>query len=119
MLSAGAWLWFLGSLRSYLLRAEGGTGTLSTAAFGAGFVGIVVQVLIQAPQSALAMASSGNVEPGLALVMANMAYAFNVIAYVPLAVMLVAVALGPWCRLEQGHSRSGWGGYPRPPRRHS
>lgn len=93
MLSAGAWLWFLGSLRSYLLRAEGGTGTLSTAAFGAGFVGIVVQVLIQAPQSALAMASSGNVEPGLALVMANMAYAFNVIAYVPLAVMLVAVAL--------------------------
>lgn len=67
--------------------------TLSTAAFGAGFVGIVVQVLIQAPQSALAMASSGNVEPGLALVMANMAYAFNVIAYVPLAVMLVAVAL--------------------------
>ena len=25
VLSAGAWLWFLGSLRSYLLRAEGGT----------------------------------------------------------------------------------------------
>ena len=93
VLSAGAWLWFLGSLRSYLLRAEGGVGMLSMVAFGAGVVGIGIQALIQAPQSALAMASSGSVEPGLALMMANMAYAFNVIAYVPLAVMLVAVAL--------------------------
>jgi len=30
--------WFFGSLRGVLLQAEGGTGTLSTVAFGAGIV---------------------------------------------------------------------------------
>jgi hypothetical protein len=93
ILSAGAWLWFLGSLRSYLLRSEGGTGRLSGVAFGAGVIGIGIQALIQAPQSALAMASSNPVEPSLAVVMANMGYAFNVIAYIPLAIMLAAVAV--------------------------
>ena len=93
ILSAGAWLWFLGSLRAYLMRSEGGTGRLASIAFGAGVVGIGIQASIQAPQSALAMASSNPVEPSLAVVMANMGYAFNVIAYVPLAVMLTAVAL--------------------------
>ncbi len=93
VLSAGAWLWFLGSLRGYLLRSEGGIGRLSAVAFGAGIIGVGIQALIQAPQSALAMASTNPVEPSLAVVMANMAYAFNVIAYVPMAVMLAAVAM--------------------------
>src|SRR5947209_2270684 len=31
-------LWFLGSLRSFLRAGEGGTGRLSTVAFGAGLV---------------------------------------------------------------------------------
>jgi hypothetical protein len=93
VLSAGAWLWFLGSLRSYLLRWEGGAGTLSTVAFGTGVIGIGIQALIQAPQSALAMASRDPVEPSVAAVMANMGYAFNVIAYIPLAVMLGAVTV--------------------------
>ena len=73
--------------------APTGSGRLASIAFGAGVVGIGIQALIQAPQSALAMASSTPVEPSLAVVMANMGYAFNVIAYVPLAVMLTAVAL--------------------------
>jgi hypothetical protein len=35
-------VWFLGSLRSYLRAAEGGEGRLSSAAFGGGLVGIAV-----------------------------------------------------------------------------
>jgi hypothetical protein len=37
-IGAGAYVWFLGSLRSFLMRAEGGTGRLSTVAFGAGII---------------------------------------------------------------------------------
>lgn len=38
VVSAGFYLWFFGSLRNFLIRREGGTGRLSTLAFGAGFV---------------------------------------------------------------------------------
>lgn len=93
VLSAGIFLWFLGSLRGFLLRAEGGTGTLSTVAFGAGVVGIGINMLVQAPQSALAMASNGAVESGLAGMISDLGYALSTIAYVPMAVMLVAVAV--------------------------
>jgi hypothetical protein len=93
VLSAGALLWFLGSLRSVLARAEGGTGRLSAVAFGAGLVGVGLQAAIQAPQSALAMASDGSLDPQLAAMMSNLGYVLSAIAYVPLAVMLVAVAL--------------------------
>src|SRR6266705_1050180 len=39
-------LWFFGSLRSYLRRAEGGTGRLSAVAFGGGLLagGIAVRL---------------------------------------------------------------------------
>ncbi|HEX6198130.1 MAG TPA: hypothetical protein VFZ37_19625 [Jiangellaceae bacterium] len=93
VLSAGAFLWFLGSLRDFLAKAEGGTGRLSMVAFGAGAVGIAISVLIQAPQIALAVASRTEVEPGLAGVIAGLGYALTLIAYVPLAVMFAAVAV--------------------------
>jgi hypothetical protein len=93
VLGAGALLWFLGSLRAVLLRAEGGTGRLTALMFGAGLVGIGLQAAIQAPQSALAMASDGTLDPQLAAMTSNLGYALSVIAYVPLAVMLAAVAV--------------------------
>lgn len=93
ILSAGALLWFLGSLRSFLLRAEGGTGRLSTVAFGAGLVGFGLQAAIQAPQSALAMASDGTLDPQLAAMMSDLGFALSIVAYVPIAVMLAAVAV--------------------------
>jgi hypothetical protein len=92
VLGAGALLWFLGCLRAVLLRAEGGTGRLTSVAFGAGLVGFRLQAAIQAPQSALAMASDGTLDPQLAAMVSNLAYALSVIAYVPVAVMLAAVA---------------------------
>jgi hypothetical protein len=47
-------LWFLGSLRSYLRAAEGGEGRLSAATFGAGVAGIVLLLAGAALLSAIA-----------------------------------------------------------------
>jgi hypothetical protein len=42
VLGAVAFLWWLGSLRSYLRSAEGGEGRLSAAAFGGGIAGVAI-----------------------------------------------------------------------------
>ena len=93
VLSAGAYLWFFGVLRTFLLQAEGGPGMLSTIAFGAGIVSAVIQMVFQGFQVALAVASNHPVEPTLAALFSNAILALSVIAYVPLAVMLAAVAV--------------------------
>ena len=54
VLSAGAYLWFFGSLRSVLMRAERGSGTLSTITFGAGVVSAGLQMILQCLQTAIA-----------------------------------------------------------------
>ncbi len=89
VIGAGFFLWFLGSLRSFLVRAEGGTGRLSAVAFGAGIASIVITVVALAFQIGLAMAPGGAVEPAL---VATMGAVFTV-ANLPLAVMLIAVAV--------------------------
>ena len=89
VLSAGFYLWFFGSLRSFLIRRERGTGRLSTVAFGAGFVWAGLQMAAQAFQVGVAIAPSGGLEPTLLWTMAAM---FS-IANMPLAVMLFATAL--------------------------
>jgi hypothetical protein len=93
VLSASVYLWFFGSLRSYLWQVEGESGRLSTVAFGAGVIWTGLQMVFQGIQVALAMASSGPVEPALAGMMSDLTYALSVIAYVPMAVMLAAVAV--------------------------
>jgi hypothetical protein len=92
VLSAGANLWFLSSLRSLLLRAEGGTGRVSTVAFGAGIVGVGLSAAMQAPQVALALASGEAVDPALAGMFSALMYALSTIAFVPTAMLLAAVA---------------------------
>jgi hypothetical protein len=91
--SAGAYLWFFGSLRSFLFRAEGRTGTLSTIVFGAGAVWAGLQMVFQSFQVALALSSSGEIEPSLAAMISDLIYALSVIAYVPMAVVLAAVSV--------------------------
>ena len=93
VLSAGVYLWFFGSLRSFLFRAEGKAGTLSTISFGAGVVWAGLQMVMQSFQVALAMGSGGDIEPSLAGMMSDLTYALSVIAYVPMAIMLAAVAV--------------------------
>lgn len=94
VLSAGVYLWFFGSLRSFLVRAESETGRLSAVMFGAGVIWAGMQMGFQSAQVALALgSSSGEVEPALVGMMSDLTYALSVIAYVPMAVMLAAVAV--------------------------
>ena len=92
VLSAGMYLWFFGTLRSVLMRAEGGTGTLSTIAFGAGIVSAGLQLILQCFQVALAVAASGALDGGVVALYSRLGWALSVIAYVPMGVMLAAVA---------------------------
>jgi hypothetical protein len=96
VLSAGVYLWWFGSLRSFLLRAEGEPGRLATVAFGAGVSWAGLQMVLQSAQVALAMGSGGDVAPGLAGMIGDLTYALSVIAYVPMAIMLAAVAVISW-----------------------
>jgi hypothetical protein len=92
VLSAGAYLWFYGSLRSVLMRAEGGTGTLSTIAFGAGIITASLQIVLQCFQAAVAIAAAGTLEHSVVALFSGLMWAVSVIAYVPMGVMLAAVA---------------------------
>jgi hypothetical protein len=58
-LGAVAFLWFLGSLRSYLREAEGGLGRLSAAAFGGGIAATAVLIASVAALSAGAFEVGG------------------------------------------------------------
>ena len=93
VLSAGAYIWFFGSLRTVLMRAEGSTGTLSTIAFGAGIVSAGLQMILQCFQVALAVAAAGALERGVVTLFGGLGWALSVIAYVPMGVMLGAVAV--------------------------
>jgi len=92
VLSAGAYLWFFGSLRAFLRRGEGQAGTLSDIAYAAGAVWTGLQMVFQSVQVTLAMATGRSMEPAIAAMFSNLAYALSVVAYVPLAAMLGAVA---------------------------
>lgn len=82
-------LWFIGSLRTYLLRFEGGTGRLATVAFGAGVAWTTLNLAAQAFQVGAASDPKGETPTALIKTMT----AFFTIANLPLAVMLVAVAV--------------------------
>jgi hypothetical protein len=89
VIGAGIFVWFLGSLRSFLARAEGPTGRLSEVAFGAGVAYVAISLGAQAGQIGLAMASEvAPVQPALL----GTTWALFTIASVPLAVMLAATA---------------------------
>ncbi len=92
VLSAGIYVWWFGSLRSFLLRAEGETARLASVAFGAGVIWVGLQLVLQSVQVALAMGVGGDITPALAGILGDLAYVLSVIAYVPMAVMLAAVA---------------------------
>jgi hypothetical protein len=93
VLSAGAYLWWFGSLRSFLLRAESETGRISTLAFGAGVIWAGLQMMLQSVQVTLAMGANSDMTPALAGMLGDLTYALSIIAYVPMTVMLAAVAV--------------------------
>lgn len=89
VLSTALFMWFLGSLRSFLLRSEGGAGRLSTVVFGAGYVWAGLNMAAQALQIGVAMDATRGVQPAL---LSTMAAVFS-ISNLPLAVMLIASAV--------------------------
>jgi hypothetical protein len=89
VLGAGFFIWFAGSLRSFLARAEGGTGRLSAVALGAGIASTVLTLAALAFQVGLARAGAEAGQPALVGTMDAM----FLIANLPLAVMLLAVAV--------------------------
>ena len=90
--SAGAYLWFFGSLRSFLLRTRKESEALATIAFGAGMVFACLQMLLQSLQAGVAFAWGGQLDAVLAKLLSGVMWAVSVIAYVPLAVALASVA---------------------------
>ena len=93
VLSAGAYLWFFGSLRAWLQRAEGGLGRVSAVAFGAGVASVSMQMLLQVFQ--IAAVAGAGAEPDIAgmALFSRVGWALSVVAYVPFAVLLAATAV--------------------------
>lgn len=88
VVSAGIFLWFLGSLRAFLAHAEGASGETSTVAMAAGSIWAGMSMVAQAFQVGSATAP-GAAQPAL---LSTMAATFT-IANLPLAVMLVTVGI--------------------------
>jgi len=89
LLSSAFYLWFLGCLRAYLGKAEGGPQRVSAVAFGAGTAWVALSMMAQAFQIGLTMAAPTGVQP---TAMWTMAATFA-LANLPCAVMLAAVAV--------------------------
>ena len=97
VLSAGVLLWFIGSLRSFLSSApsRGAAGCpawpSAPASSGPG-----CSWSCRAARSALAMGANAELPAALAGMMGDLTYALSVIAYVPMGIMLAAVAVASW-----------------------
>ena len=80
-LSAFFFIWFLGTLRTFLQTVEGGRGHLSAIAFGAGLVTITLATTASLPTVALAWDKTARLaEPGLVRAVWNL----NTLALVPI-----------------------------------
>jgi hypothetical protein len=92
-------LWFTGSLRSHLMRAEGGTGRMASVAFGGGLVAGTVALIGTAVTSAAALNVAQSSVPGSQAVMSalfdlgNMAFS---LAWFPIAVLVGATAVASY-----------------------
>ncbi|MDP1828988.1 MAG: hypothetical protein Q8L48_37345 [Archangium sp.] len=86
-------LWFLGSLRSYLARAEGGGAPLTHVAFGSGVLWVGLNIVGQAPQIVLTLPTQAALDPALARVLADLCFVMLNTANLPLAVMFGAIAV--------------------------
>jgi hypothetical protein len=87
--SSALYLWFLGAVRAVLARAEGGQGTVSGVAFGAGVAWIVGSMLAQSLQIGVALAPTEDLTSLVLLVMGTV----FAVANLPSAVMLAAFAV--------------------------
>ena len=92
-------LWFTGSLRSHLMRAEGGTGRMASVAFGGGLVAGTVALIGTAVTSAAALNVAQSTVPGRQAVMRAMFDRGNMavsLAWFPIAVLVGATAVASY-----------------------
>jgi len=92
VLAFTSFLFFLGSLWGVMRRAEGGAGSLSATAFGAGVMAITIKLASAAPVLA-ARANAGDLDPRLTAVLQDINNASFALTFFPLAAMLAAFAL--------------------------
>jgi len=89
-LSAFFFIWFLGTVRTFLGSAEGSPETLSTVAFGAGLVTIALATTAGLPTVALAWNDTAAIaDPGLV----QAAWNLNTLALVPIGGSAAAFCL--------------------------
>jgi hypothetical protein len=86
LIGAGLLLWFVGGLRSYLIRAEGDSGRYSTLVFGASVGYIALSVVAQASQVALAQTAGGTTSSELVAAVSVLSWALFTVAAVPVTV---------------------------------
>jgi len=93
VLGAGLFMWFLGSLRTFLIRVEPVRGRVTMIAFAAGMVGYGLTVLALAPQMALTLPGRTWIDPATAGMAVDVGYVMLTLANLPMAVMYAAVAV--------------------------
>ena len=86
-------LWFIGTLRSVLADAEGGTGRLANVAFGAGILMSAAGLGAMASLAAIAYNAERGIDPDFATSMMAMTHIFFVGGAMGMAWLLFATAL--------------------------
>ncbi len=89
-LAGFAFVWFLGTLRSALLRAEGGTGRLSAVAFGSGLVFLAAGMVANVALAGVAFTADRAVDEGVAVALLTMTHFAYVAGGMALAWLLAA-----------------------------
>ncbi len=93
LLGAAFFMWFLGCLRTYLIRVEPDRGRVTMVAFGAGMVAYGMTVLALAPQIALTLPGRTWVDPTTSALAVDLGYVMLTVANLPMAVMYAASAV--------------------------
>jgi hypothetical protein len=92
LIGTAFFVWFLGSLRSRLLAAEGGDGRLTSIAFAGGIGTAICLALLPGPDMAAAF-SNDDIDESAALALGNIGDAFFLGAEYLLPLLLVASAV--------------------------
>jgi hypothetical protein len=89
-LAGFAFVWFLGTLRSALQRAEGGTGRLAAVAFGAGLVFLAAGMVANVALAGVAFTADRGVDAGVAVALLTMTHFAYIAGGMALAWLLAA-----------------------------
>jgi hypothetical protein len=85
--------WFLGSLRTRLLAVDGGSGRLSSVAFGGGLAAAIFGLALPGPDMSAAIADGADLSTQAATALNVMGDVFFIGAEMSAAVLLAAVGL--------------------------